>query len=122
MQNKLMTVDLQRSLPALYSQDGKDKKDVKVRGHWFATWSDWHWYATEFDPKTGLFFGLVDGFELEWGYFSLPEFEACRAMPEVYVPGIGWIVKTWIERDTNWTVISAAELVEKLEKKRNGNK
>jgi hypothetical protein len=33
------------------------------------------WYATEFDGED-LFFGLVDGLEKEFGYFSLSELES----------------------------------------------
>ena len=34
--------------------------------------SSWTWYASEFDGDD-LFYGLVDGFELEYGYFRLSE-------------------------------------------------
>ena len=37
----------------------------------------WTWYATEFDGED-TFFGLVDGFELEWGDFSLSELQSVR--------------------------------------------
>jgi hypothetical protein len=37
----------------------------------------WTWYATEFDGKD-TFFGLVDGFELEWGSFSLSELKSVK--------------------------------------------
>lgn len=33
-------------------------------------------YATEYDPATGETFGLIEGLADEWGYFSIPEFEA----------------------------------------------
>ena len=36
------------------------------------------WYATEYNPETKQFFGLVDGFELELGYFNLEELENLR--------------------------------------------
>ncbi|MCL4386455.1 MAG: DUF2958 domain-containing protein [Cyanobacteria bacterium] len=39
--------------------------------------SNWSWYVTEFDG-VDLFFGLVDGFEKELGYFSLSEIEKIR--------------------------------------------
>ena len=35
--------------------------------------SSWTWLATEFDPAEGRFFGLVDGFKSELGYFLLEE-------------------------------------------------
>ena len=38
----------------------------------------WTWYATEYDPDQRLFFGRVDGFESELGYFGLAELEDAR--------------------------------------------
>lgn len=43
----------------------------------FTPWSNWTWYATEFDGED-TFFGLVYGFERELGYFSLRELEKIR--------------------------------------------
>lgn len=39
--------------------------------------SSWTWYATEFNGDD-IFFGLVIGFEPEFGYFSLSELESVR--------------------------------------------
>lgn len=39
--------------------------------------SNWTWYATEFDGDD-LFFGLVDGFEKEIGYFRLSELKSVK--------------------------------------------
>lgn len=39
--------------------------------------SNWTWYPTEHDGED-LFFGLVSGFEVELGYFSLSELENVR--------------------------------------------
>ncbi|EKD87200.1 MAG: hypothetical protein ACD_37C00013G0002 [uncultured bacterium] len=39
------------------------------------------WYATEYDPKTKIFFGFVSIFgdeNDEWGYFSLEELESYK--------------------------------------------
>jgi len=47
-----------------------DEKTVIAK--FFTPDSNWTWYAVEFDGED-LFFGLVDGFEKEWGYFSLQE-------------------------------------------------
>jgi hypothetical protein len=35
------------------------------------------WYASEFDGED-TFFGLVSGFEVEYGYFSLKELDEAR--------------------------------------------
>ena len=39
--------------------------------------SNWTWYASEFDGED-IFFGLVAGFEIELGYFSLSELKEAR--------------------------------------------
>ena len=36
-------------------------------------YNGWRWYITEWDAETGLCFGLVEGFEVELGYFDLTE-------------------------------------------------
>ena len=70
-----MTADLRTQLPQLYSQEEVD--DPKAIAKFFTPDSNWTWYATEFDG-VDTFFGLVDGFEQELGYFSLKELEDIR--------------------------------------------
>jgi hypothetical protein len=70
---KLLTADIRKKLPALYSQE--NVKDPIVHVRYFATWSNWTWFATEFDGED-TFFGMVHGFEKELGYFSLSEMES----------------------------------------------
>ena len=41
--------------------------------------SNWTWYASEFDGED-LFFGLVSGFEVESGYFSLKELQDVKRL------------------------------------------
>jgi len=81
---KLLTKALRKKLPQIRQGDGTAY--VKF----FHPLSSWTWYATEFDGKD-LFFGLVDGFEKEIGYFSLSELEKIKVM------GLG------IERDLYFT-------------------
>lgn len=71
---KLMTQEIRKALPELGSQDGLGLEQ-KVVVKFFTPWANWTWYATEFDGED-LFFGLVDGFEKELGYFSLSELES----------------------------------------------
>lgn len=66
---------LRRALPPLRSTE--HEADPLARVKFFTPWSNWTWYATEFDGKD-TFFGLVVGFETELGYFSLLELEAIR--------------------------------------------
>lgn len=88
---KLMTKALEKSLPAIYSQDGKGE-DAICYAKFFCPWGSWVWYATEYDPAERIFFGLVDGHERELGSFSLDELESVRGPM-----GLG------IERDLYWT-------------------
>lgn len=70
---KLLTAEILRRLPKLYSC--QDEKDPMVQCKFFTPDSNWTWYAIEFDG-IDTFFGLVDGFERELGYFSLNELES----------------------------------------------
>jgi len=73
---KLITKEIQNILPKLYEQDDKGLNAIAYV-KFFTPDSNWTWYATEFDGKD-IFFGLVDGFVKELGYFSLLELESVR--------------------------------------------
>jgi hypothetical protein len=72
---KLITKELLKKLPKLYETENKE--DPTVICKFFTPWSNWTWYATEFDGKD-IFFGWVVGHECELGYFSLKELESVR--------------------------------------------
>lgn len=74
---KLMTQEIEKTLPALYSQDGKGD-DAIAYVKFFTPDSSWTWYATEYDPVDKLFFGLVKGLDTELGYFLLDELESAK--------------------------------------------
>ena len=74
MSQKFITKEILKKIPALYSQDGKGD-DAVVYAKWFSPWSNWTWFDTEFDPKTGIAFGLVVGLETELGYFDINEMQ-----------------------------------------------
>lgn len=74
-QCKLLTKDILKRLPALYSQE--EVKDPIVWCKFFTPDSNWTWYAIEFDG-TDTFYGMVDGFEEELGYFSLAELQSVK--------------------------------------------
>ena len=74
---KLLTQEIRRRLPPLYSQEKLGGKAM-VHVKFFTPDSSWTFWATEFDPKDGLFFGLVEGHERELGYFSLAEMQKVR--------------------------------------------
>jgi len=71
---KLLTKELEKRFSQVGNQDGKGD-DAIIIAKYFTPFSNWTWYATEYDPETKTFFGLVEGLETEFGYFSLEEFE-----------------------------------------------
>ncbi len=73
---KLLTNEILEKLPKLYSQEEKGLEAVAIV-KFFTPDSNWTWYATEFDGDD-LFFGLVDGFEKEIGYFRLSELQSVK--------------------------------------------
>jgi len=94
---KLLTKAIEKALPPLYSQDDKGD-DAVAYAKFFHPASSWTWYATEYDPESRVFFGLVIGFETELGYFSLDELESVR------VRGLG------IERDLYFKPTTLGEI------------
>ena len=90
---KLLTKAIEKKLPAFYSQEHVEDCIAQVK--FFCPWNQWTWYATEYNPETGVFFGLVHGFETELGYFSLEELES--------VKGPGIFASLGIERDMHFT-------------------
>lgn len=87
---KLLTKEIAHRLPPLYSQEERgDEAIAQVK--FFTPWTNWTWYASEYDPVERLCFGVVIGHERELGYFSVDELEAIR--------GPGGLT---IERDLYW--------------------
>lgn len=93
---KLLTKEILKTLPALYSQE--NVSDPVVRVKFFHPFSNWTWYGIEYDGKD-LFYGLVKGFEDELGYFSLSELQS------INVKGLG------IERDMYFNPCKLSELM-----------
>ena len=94
---KLITKELEKILPPLYSQDGKKEKIVYTK--LFCPWNNWTWYVLEYSPEEKLCFGYVVGHDSEYGYFSIPELES------INYRGLG------IERDLNFQPCRLSELV-----------
>jgi hypothetical protein len=63
-------------IPPLCSTEVKTEAIVWLK--WFTPDSSWTWYITEYDPQYRICFGLVEGQEIELGYFSLDEIEKIR--------------------------------------------
>jgi len=73
---ELLTMELEKSIPALYAQEMIKEKIVYVK--YFTPDSYWTWYVMEYDPLNKIFFGLVEGFVKEFGYFTLEELLTLR--------------------------------------------
>jgi len=76
---KLLTKEIVKRLPPLYSQEQLGGKAV-VHVKFFTPDSGWTWYITEGSQQDDdfLMFGLVDGMEKELGYVSLGELESAK--------------------------------------------
>ncbi len=73
---KLMTKEIRDLFKKTGSQDGKGNEAIVIVKFFDPTGS-WTWFATELDADD-IFFGLVDGCELEWGSFSLSELQSFK--------------------------------------------
>ena len=97
----LMPEEVREKMPKLYEQE-KLGTDAVASVKYFTPDSGWTWYATEFDGED-TFFGLVDGFEKELGYFSLAEL--CTVKGPLGLP---------IERDLYWEPKTLREIVPEI--------
>ena len=95
---QLITKELEERLPRLYATE--EEEAPMAVAHLYAVWTDWDWYVVEYDPETRAAFGLVRGFETEWGYFSVAELEGMNR-------GAGFEV---IERDSLFEPCPVADL------------
>lgn len=100
--HKLLTKELFSKLPRLYSQEDKGLEAV-AQVKFFSPYSNWTWYATEFDGED-IFFGYVEGFANELGTFSLAELDKV-------VFKFGGVEVPAVERDLNWTPKTLKELM-----------
>lgn len=74
--HKLLTKEIEKSLPPIGANDTVPLSEQVLKVKFFTPASCWTWYATEYDPESRVFFGYVEGFEKEWGTFSLDELES----------------------------------------------
>lgn len=72
--HELMPEELAATVPPLYATEWEAEPIARVK--LFSCFNGWTWLVTEYDPESGEAFGLVKGFEEEWGYFSIREMEA----------------------------------------------
>jgi hypothetical protein len=77
---KLLTEALKKKIPALYSSQEQEEQR-KFVCKFFDPCGSWTWYVLEGSDRGNgdwLFYGLVDGMEKEWGYFTLSDLESVR--------------------------------------------
>ena len=105
----LLDDESREKLPPLYSGEEKGL-DALAQVKFFTPTSNWTWYASEFNGED-IFFGLVIGFEIEFGYFSLSELQAVKG--PLGLP---------IERDLHFEPKSLRELRELHRRERYGER
>ncbi len=102
---ELLTKDLSEQAQQQYPL-GSDM-DQLIVAKFFDPQGSWSWYLMNQDPEDpDYLWGIVDGFEVEMGSFSLGELQHFRGRF-----GLG------IECDLNFKPLSAKELWEKLNKR-----
>jgi hypothetical protein len=71
----LLTNEIKKALPKIYATESVALEDKIVLAKFFNPCGRGTWYAVEGEERDGdfIFFGCVDLFETEWGYFSLSE-------------------------------------------------
>ena len=75
----LLPASLEKTLPPLYETEKATEKKKFVYAKFFTPYTFWTWFVLEGSRQEDgdfLFFGLVDGLEKEYGYFSLNELES----------------------------------------------
>lgn len=99
---KLMTKEIEKNAQQQY-QMGSDMSQIIV-AKFFSPTSNWTWYLMNQDPTdTDYLWGIVEGFEVEMGSFSLSELE------NTVLP-----LGLKIERDLYFKPITAEEIWKKL--------
>ena len=99
--HKLMTKEIGDTIPALYANEHvANCDDVLAFVKLFSPYSNWTWFITEWDAETGTCFGLVEGFEVELGYFSLDELAEATVFGGVPA----------VERDLYWQPKTIGEI------------
>lgn len=98
---KLLTKALLQQLPT--TAQARRMKDPKVWVKFFFPDASWTWFVCGYDPETEICWGLVDGFEIEAGDFSLKELQETRGK-----------LGCKIERDLYFTPRPLSQLVQEL--------
>lgn len=108
--HKMMTEEIRKSIPKLYETENLPIEEKMAQVKYFSPYNGWRWYVVEFDGDD-TFFGLVDGFELEWGYFSLSELSSVA---------LGGNTLPAVERDLYFVPTSMKEVEQEARNRRAG--
>lgn len=76
------------------SKSSEEMKGIEPHAKLFTPMSNWTWYILEMDHETGECYGLVDGLEMESGYFDLTELSEVTLLDGLLMG---------VERDLYWT-------------------
>ena len=89
---KLLTKELLKKLPPIgHSIETKEEPQAIVK--WFTPDSNWTWYVAEYNPEDGMCWGLVDGFEKEFGYFTIDEIQKLKGPLKLPIERDKWFEK-----------------------------
>ena len=97
----LITKELEKIIPAMYSEESTKLEDKTVYAKFFTPDSNWTWWVLEYDKPKQLMFCMVHGHEKELGYVSLTELENVRGPLGLKV-----------ERDLHFTLKKYSEIEE----------
>ena len=103
---KLMTQEIEQNLPSLYHFETTGKP-AEASIKFFDPIGSWTWYVAEGEKQPDgdwLFWGLVQGFELEYGYFRLSDLEHAK-------DGVAGLMALPIERDLYFQPVLLKEIV-----------
>lgn len=77
---KLLTKELLKKLPKLYSQPAHENPEEEMVFYvkLFTPDSNWTWYIAEYDPENEIAWGYVCGHEKEFGTIDIKELKEVR--------------------------------------------
>lgn len=105
--HQLLDQTTRERLPRLYANEEIGLAALALV-KFFTPDTSWTWYASEFDGDD-IFFGLVSGLEVEFGYFALSELDEIRG--PLGLP---------VERDMHFEPTTLQELVDMHRQERQG--
>lgn len=104
---QLITKEIAKKLQSQFPKGSDMDQDVIVK--FFDNYGDWRWYGMNQDPNDpDYLWGIVKGFEIEIGSFSISELESLKSFGT-----------NRIERDKFFKSMPAKELWDKLHRGEN---